>query len=266
VASVRPIGYGRPGMSEQAEHVFRLEGAGRIYDGHRALEPLDLEIVRGERLALIGPSGCGKSTFIRMLVGLVAPTEGRVLYKGEDLASADIRTARRSMGYVIQDGGLFPHMTGRENVTLMARELGWETSRVDERVDRLAELVHMTPERLAKYPAELSGGQRQRVSLMRALMLEPDVLLFDEPLGALDPMIRHRLQEDLKDIFREIGATVVLVTHDLAEAAFLAERIVLLREGSVEQAGRFRELVEAPASDFVTEFVQAQRGLMEIET
>mgnify|MGYP005841187435 CR=1 FL=1 len=248
-------------MNTESEEIFQLEGAGRAYDGHRALHPLDLTIARGERLALIGPSGCGKSTFIRMLAGLVAPSEGRVLFRGEDLAAADLLKARRSMGYVIQDGGLFPHMTARENVILMARELGWAQARIDERIVRLAELVHMSDERLAKYPAELSGGQRQRVSLMRALMLEPEVLLFDEPLGALDPMIRFRLQEDLAAIFGEVGATVVLVTHDLAEAAYLAERIVLLREGSLEQEGRFRDLLEAPASDFVTEFVQAQRGL-----
>jgi len=253
-------------MPTDFEEIFRLEGAGRAYDGHRALNPLDLTIGRGERLALIGPSGCGKSTFIRLLVGLVAPSEGRVLYKGEDLTRTDILEARRSMGYVIQDGGLFPHMTARENVTLMARELGWEAQRIDERVRWLAELVHMTSERLEKYPAELSGGQRQRVSLMRALMLEPEVLLFDEPLGALDPMIRYRLQEDLKAIFDEVRATVVLVTHDLAEAAYLARRIVLLREGAVEQEGRFQALAEHPASDFVTEFVRAQRGLAEAET
>jgi len=253
-------------MNSSREEVFRLEGAGQIYEAHRALHPLDLTIARGERLALIGPSGCGKSSFIRLLAGLIVPSEGRVLYQGADLAQADIIAARRSMGYVIQDGGLFPHMTARENVTLMAREVGWPAGRIDARIASLTDLVHLSTERLDKYPAELSGGQRQRVSLMRALMLEPEVLLFDEPLGALDPMIRFKLQEDLDEIFAEVGATVVLVTHDLAEAAFLAERLVLLREGRVEQEGGFPALRDNPASDFVREFVQAQRGLAEAES
>jgi len=253
-------------MSESREEVFRLEGAGRVYDGHRALHPLDLTIARGERLALIGPSGCGKSTFIRLLAGILAPSEGRVRFRGEDLAETDILAARRSMGYVIQDGGLFPHMTARQNATLMARELGWSGERIEKRIAALTDLVHLSSERLDKYPAELSGGQRQRVSLMRALMLEPEVLLFDEPLGALDPMIRFHLQEDLNEIFAAVGTTVVLVTHDLAEAAYLAERIVLLRDGRVEQEGTFPALRDNPASDFVREFVQAQRGPAKAET
>jgi osmoprotectant transport system ATP-binding protein len=164
------------------------------------------------------------------------------------------------MGYVIQEGGLFPHLTGRANAALMARHLGWDEARIDDRIGALTELVQLPPDRLEQYPSELSGGQRQRVSLMRALMLDPDVLLLDEPLGALDPMIRSDLQDDLRGIFRRLGKTVVFVTHDIGEAGFFGDHVVLLHGGAVEQRGRMRALVDAPASAFVTDFIQAQRA------
>jgi osmoprotectant transport system ATP-binding protein len=163
------------------------------------------------------------------------------------------------MGYVVQDGGLFPHQTAAGNASLVARYLGWSRVRVAARMAELAGLVRLPADFLTRYPAQLSGGQRQRVGLMRALMLDPAVLLLDEPLGALDPLVRAELQADLRDVFRALGKTVVLVTHDLAEAAYFADDIVLLRDGRVVQRGRPAELVRAPAEPFVTQFIQAQR-------
>jgi osmoprotectant transport system ATP-binding protein len=208
---------------------------------------------------LIGPSGCGKSTLLRLMIGLIVPDEGAVRFDGTRLARQSIRAARHRMGYVIQEGGLFPHLTGRANAALLARHLGWSAARIDDRLAELADLVQLPPDRLGQYPTELSGGQRQRVSLMRALMLDPDVLLLDEPLGALDPMIRADLQSDLRDIFRTLGKTVVLVTHDMGEAGYFADRIVLLRDGRVVQTGPLDDLVERPAEPFVEAFIRAQR-------
>ncbi|GAK34864.1 glycine betaine/carnitine/choline transport ATP-binding protein OpuCA [alpha proteobacterium Q-1] len=242
--------------------LYRLEKLCRDYGAHRALGPLDLAIHEGERVALIGPSGCGKSTLMRLLAGLVAPSGGQILFRGQLLGAHDIRAYRRHFGYVIQSGGLFPHLTASQNVVLMARQAGWSRQKIAARLDELAQLVHLEPDQLARYPVELSGGQRQRVSLMRALMLGPDVMALDEPLGALDPMIRFQLQADLRGIFETVGATVILVTHDLAEAAWLADRIILLRDGLVVQDGSFDDLCHHPAEPFVSEFVRAQRGLM----
>jgi osmoprotectant transport system ATP-binding protein len=166
------------------------------------------------------------------------------------------------MGYVVQDGGLFPHLTAGENAMLMARYLGWERRRLDDRLAELTKLTQFPADGLERYPVQLSGGQRQRVGLMRALFLDPDVLLFDEPLGALDPIIRLDLQEVLRSIFRSLGKTVVLVTHDLGEAAYFGDRIVLLRAGRIVQQGTLRDFVERPADPFVTQFINAQRGFL----
>ena len=167
------------------------------------------------------------------------------------------------MGYVIQEGGLFPHLTAQQNVTLVARYLNWSSDKIDHRLSQLASLVQLNPDSLSRYPAELSGGQRQRVSLMRALMLDPDVLLLDEPLGSLDPMIRFDLQNDLRKIFQQLHTTVVLVTHDLSEAAFFADHIVLLKDGKIVQRGSLRDLIDAPADPFVESFIRAQRSPLE---
>jgi osmoprotectant transport system ATP-binding protein len=210
---------------------------------------------------LIGPSGCGKSTLLRLMIGLLKPDAGQVRFEGEVLNPSNVAAIRRRMGYVIQDGGLFPHLTARGNVTLMARHLGLERDRIEARLRELAELSKFPVEGLDRYPVQLSGGQRQRVSLMRALILDPDVLLLDEPLGALDPMIRTGLQDDLREIFRSLGKTVVMVTHDTAEAAFFGEAIVLMREGRIIQQGRFADLVDAPAEPFVSHFMAAQRRM-----
>ncbi|HXE52306.1 MAG TPA: ATP-binding cassette domain-containing protein, partial [Tepidisphaeraceae bacterium] len=184
-------------------------------------------------------------------------------FRGEPLTSQNLLQARRAMGYVIQEGGLFAHRTCRGNVTMMARYLGWSRPKINHRTGELAELVRLETPLLDRYPAELSGGQRQRVSLMRALMLDPVLLLLDEPLGALDPMVRHDLQTDLKRIFQELKKTVVLVTHDMGEAAFFGDVIVLLRDGRIVQRGTLDELIDTPTEPFVTQFINAQRNPME---
>ena len=167
------------------------------------------------------------------------------------------------MGYVLQDGGLFPHLSARNNVSLMAEHLGWSSKRIVSRIEELAELTHFPVDGLDRFPLQLSGGQQQRVSLMRALMLDPEVLLLDEPLGALDPMIRFELQNDLREIFSRLRKTVVMVTHDLAEAAFFGDTIVLLRGGRIVQKGTLQQMLGAPADEFVTRFIQAQRAPFE---
>jgi osmoprotectant transport system ATP-binding protein len=239
--------------------MLSLDAVTKRYDGTVAVDDVSLGIEPGQTTVLIGPSGCGKSTLLRLMIGLIAPDAGTVRFDGTALTRQSIRAARHRMGYVIQEGGLFPHLTGRANAALLARHLGWDAGRVDARLDELADLVQLPTGRLAQYPSELSGGQRQRVSLMRALMLDPDVLLLDEPLGALDPMIRADLQEDLRGIFRTLDKTVVLVTHDMGEAGYFADRIVLLRDGHVVQSGPLDALVDRPAEPFVDAFIRAQR-------
>nr|WP_207162184.1 ATP-binding cassette domain-containing protein [Thiocapsa imhoffii] len=238
---------------------MRFEGVHKTYAEAVALAGVDLEVAEAETTVLIGPSGCGKSTLLRLAAGLIQPERGAVRFEGATLDHHHLRAARLRMGYMIQDGGLFPHLSVRDNVTLMARELHWPTARRKQRLAELAELVHLPERMLDRYPIELSGGQRQRVALMRALMLDPDLLLLDEPLGALDPMIRFELQRELKAIFARLGQTVLLVTHDLAEAVFFGHRLVLLRAGQIVQQGPPRTLLDAPAEDFVAQFVAAQR-------
>jgi osmoprotectant transport system ATP-binding protein len=223
------------------------------------LQPTTLEIPPGATTVLIGPSGCGKSTLLRMIAGLVTPDGGEILADGRPVAPDSLPELRRRLGYVIQDGGLFPHLSARGNVTLMARHLGWEKERIGRRLEELCDLARLPSAWLDRYPVQLSGGQRQRVGIMRALFLDPELLLFDEPLGALDPLVRYELQEDLRRIFRSLQKTVVLVTHDLGEAQFFADTVVLLRAGRIVQRGRFTDLVDAPADPDVMRFLEAQR-------
>lgn len=224
-----------------------------------ALHSTDLHIATEQTTVLIGPSGCGKSTLLRLIAGLETPDEGEIHFAGMPLAPSNIHELRHRMGYVIQEGGLFPHFTSERNVTLMARQLNWTSERINSRVEELADLVHLRASLLQQYPNELSGGQRQRISLMRALMLDPDLLLLDEPLGALDPLIRYELQQELKEIFERLDKTVVMVTHDIAEAAFFGHSLVLMRDGKIVQHGPFQELANQPTESFVVHFVEAQR-------
>ncbi|MHC5011689.1 MAG: ATP-binding cassette domain-containing protein [Planctomycetota bacterium] len=240
--------------------MLALEQVSKSFEGTVVLRDVDLEVPRGRTTALIGPSGCGKSTAIRLMIGLIRPDAGTVRFDGRVVDPDTARPLRRRMGYVIQSGGLFPHLTARRNAVLMAGELGWSADRMTARLAELAELTSFPADGLDRYPEELSGGQRQRVSLMRALMLDPDVLLLDEPLGALDPMIRHDLQDDLRRIFRRLEKTVLLVTHDLGEAGFLGDDVVLMRDGCIVQRGSITELLHEPADEFVERFICAQRS------
>jgi osmoprotectant transport system ATP-binding protein len=254
----------------------------KTFDEAAAVHEVDLSVERGKTTVLIGPSGCGKSTLLRLIIGLLEPDNGEIKFDGTPLQTDRFDTVRQRVGYVIQEGGLFPHLTARGNVLLMARHLrrvsgsksaaakpdGFKPSSFDSEREiqtRLSELCALTrfPENLLdRYPLELSGGQRQRVSLMRALMLSPELLLLDEPLGALDPLVRAALQRDLKEIFGRLKQTALLVTHDLAEAAYLGDVIVLMNEGRIVQQGSLKDLQQNPISNFVTEFINAQRGLL----
>jgi osmoprotectant transport system ATP-binding protein len=238
-----------------------LDHVSKSFDGAVALQPTTLAVPAGGTTALIGPSGCGKSTLLRLIVGLISPDAGAVTFDGVPMTAKTSRDLRRRMGYVIQDGGLFPHLTAAGNISLLARQLGWDAARIRTRLGELAEATRVPMDLLDRYPSQLSGGQRQRVGLMRALMLDPQVLLMDEPLGALDPIVRARLQEDLRELFHRLRKTVVFVTHDMSEAGYLGDEIVLMRAGRIVQKGTARDLLDRPADAFVTEFIRAQRPL-----
>jgi len=243
---------------------FTLDQASKRYGNVLALDNISLDFAAGTTTALIGSSGSGKSTVLRLLLGLDYPDTGSIKIDGRVLDSAHVLELRRRIGYVIQEGGLFPHLTVLGNLALLPRHLGWHNDKIRQRAEELAVLTHLPGDVMTRYPAELSGGQRQRVALMRGLMADPDALLLDEPLGALDPIVRHELQDELKRIFEQLDKTVIIVTHDLAEAAWFAERLVLMRHGIVVQDGSLDDLRERPADPFVTRFVEAQRRLPEV--
>jgi osmoprotectant transport system ATP-binding protein len=239
--------------------LVRLVGVSKSFVGAPALQPTDVDFATGKTTVLIGPSGCGKSTLLRLIIRLLEPDSGTIEFAGGAITDANIAELRRRIGYVIQDGGLFPHLSARGNVLLMAKHLRQPHDQMETRLHELCELTRFPASALDRYPVELSGGQRQRVSLMRALMLSPELLLLDEPLGALDPLVRAALQRDLKEIFTRLKQTAILVTHDLAEAAYLGDEIVLMNDGRTVQRGSIRDLRDNPASNFVSEFVNAQR-------
>lgn len=239
--------------------MFSLDGVSKSFGDLQVLQPTTVDFAIGKSTVLIGPSGCGKSTMLRILVGLVAPDAGTIRFDGEPMTPDQLLAMRRRMGYVIQDGGLFPHLTAFENISLMAKHLGWELPARQKRVEELAELTRLPAAALKRYPAQMSGGQRQRVGIMRALMLDPPVLLFDEPMGALDPLVRFDLQEDLLKIIRTLGKTSIMVTHDMGEAGFFGDHVLMLSEGQIVQQGTLDELIHQPANEYVTRFINAQR-------
>ncbi len=239
--------------------VLDLRDVTKSYNGKVILQPTSLTVEPGHTTVLIGPSGCGKSTLLRLIVGLTTPDSGSVWVGGTQMTPATALQLRTRIGYVIQDGGLFPHLTASDNVSIMAEFTGWDAARRDARVKELAELVRLPADLLGRFPSQMSGGQRQRVGIMRALMLDPAVILLDEPMGALDPLVRAELQQDLRDIFRRLNKVVVMVTHDMGEAGFFGERILLLGGGRVIQSGTLDDLIRKPADDFVKRFIGAQR-------
>ena len=245
-------------------HAIRLEAVSKQYDdGTTAVHELSLDVERGELVVLVGPSGCGKTTTMKMVNRLVEPTSGRVLLEGEDVAAMDPVQLRRRVGYVIQQVGLFPHQKVRDNVGTVPSLLGWDKRRTRTRVDELLELVGLPPGTYAdRYPSQLSGGQRQRVGVARALAADPLVLLMDEPFSAVDPLARERLQTEFLRVQRELGTTVVLVTHDVDEAVRLGDRIAVLRDGGfLEQYADPATVLGSPATPFVAGFVGADRAV-----
>jgi osmoprotectant transport system ATP-binding protein len=241
--------------------LVKLVDVSKRYADATALQSTNLSIERGKTTVLIGPSGCGKSTLLRLIIRLIEPDSGSIEFNGEPITSDTIGKLRRRIGYVIQEGGLFPHLTARANVLLMARHIGKSEDEMQNRLVELCGLTRFSVNLLSRYPVELSGGQRQRVGLMRALMLSPELLLLDEPLGALDPLVRAALQKDLKEIFVRLQQTALFVTHDLAESTYFGDEIVLMKEGRVVQKGSITDLREKPADPFVSEFINAQRGV-----
>ncbi|HEX2114783.1 MAG TPA: ABC transporter ATP-binding protein [Alphaproteobacteria bacterium] len=227
-----------------------------------AVDRLSLDIPDGTTCVLIGPSGCGKTTTMRMINRLIEPSGGRIVLDGEDVTKIDPVSLRRRIGYVIQQIGLFPHMTIAANIATVPRLLGWEQAKTDARVDEMLNLVGLEPARFrSRFPRELSGGQRQRVGVARALAADPPVMLMDEPFGAIDPITRANLQNEFLRILRRLRKTVIFVTHDIDEAIKMGDRIAILKDGRLVQYGTPDEILSRPANDFVAEFVGADRAL-----
>jgi osmoprotectant transport system ATP-binding protein len=227
-----------------------------------SVDNLNLEVPEGSTVALIGPSGCGKTTTMRMINRLIEPTEGRIFVSGEDVTRADPVQLRRHIGYVIQNVGLFPHMTIAQNIAAVPSLLGWDKTRTERRTEELLDLVGLDPtEMLNRYPRQLSGGQRQRIGVARALAADPAVLLMDEPFGAIDPIARARLQDEFRQILSRVRKTVVLVTHDLDEAIRLGDRIAIMKAGRIVQYDTPDAILSKPADDFVSNFVGIDRAI-----
>jgi osmoprotectant transport system ATP-binding protein len=247
-----------------ATPAVRLADVSKRFDGAStdAVRRLSLDVPRGSVVALIGPSGCGKTTTLRMINRLVEPSSGHVEVDGRDTRVLDPIALRLGIGYVIQAVGLFPHRTVADNIAIVPRALGWDRPRIRARVAELADLVGLDDEQLARFPDELSGGQQQRVGVARALAADPPILLMDEPFGAVDPVVRARLQQELLDLQARLRKTIVLVTHDLDEALGVADLVALLDIGGrLAQYDTPDELLRSPSEPFVTEFLGADRSL-----
>lgn len=241
--------------------MVQFDNVTKIYDkSTRAVDGFNLTVARGEFICLIGPSGCGKTTSLKMVNRLVEPSEGTIYVDGQDIMSQDVVELRRGIGYVIQQIGLFPHMTIGENIAIVTQLQGWSRQQRAERTAELLEMVELDPEVYSdRYPRELSGGQQQRVGVLRALAAEPELILMDEPFGALDPITRESLQDELKRLHNKLQKTIIFVTHDMDEALKLADRVVLMKAGRIVQADPPDELLREPADEFVASFLGADR-------
>lgn len=240
--------------------MLKFDHVSKVYAGRKkAVEELNLEVEQGEFIVFIGPSGCGKTTTMKMINRLIEPTEGSIYINGEDILKKNQVELRRSIGYVIQQIGLFPHMTIMENITLVPKLLKWPEDQRKKRAEELLKLVNMSPDYLYRYPRELSGGQQQRIGVLRALAADPPLILMDEPFGALDPITRDSLQEEFKHLQQSLGKTIIFVTHDMDEALKLADRIVIMRDGKLVQVGTPDDILRNPADDFVEEFIGKER-------
>ena len=243
------------------DKLIKFENVRKQYDdGFIALKNINLEVNRGELVTLIGPSGCGKTTTMRMINRLIEPTEGKIYIDGHNISNINPVELRRNIGYVIQQIGLFPHMTIAENIALVPKLKKWEPSQYIKRVDELLELVGLDPAVFKdRYPSELSGGQQQRVGVVRALAAEPDIILMDEPFSALDPISREQLQDDIVRLQEEIQKTIVFVTHDMDEAIKISNRIAIMKDGEIVQFDTPDKILRHPANDFVREFIGEKR-------
>ncbi len=239
--------------------VIRFDNISKKYGQDCIIKDMSLAFLENQTTALIGPSGCGKTTLLRLLVGLVPQTTGKIYFNHQELTQKNVNDWRRQIGYVTQDGGLFPHLSALKNITLMADYLSYDHFKIQQRIQELSELLRLPESLLFKYPSELSGGERQRVSLMRALLLNPQCLLLDEPFGALDPITRNELQIELKQIFSKLSKTTLFVTHDMREAAYFGDEILLMRCGKIVQRGSFESLVQSPVEPFVADFIRFQQ-------
>lgn len=235
------------------DHVFKSYGESPV------LNDVTLRLAPQETHCILGSSGSGKSTLVRAMLGLVRADRGRLQWQNQDLQALSSEQRARMIGYMPQEGGLFPHLNATDNVSIVARHLRWSEAKIQNRIEELLQIVPLQAQLLTRFPYELSGGQRQRLALMRAAFLDAELLLMDEPLGALDPMVRADLQHELRESFAKLRKTVVFVTHDLGEAAYLSQTVTLMHEGKVIQTGTMDELRDHPKSDFVTRFLSAQR-------
>ncbi|MEO5324562.1 ABC transporter ATP-binding protein [Mesorhizobium sp. CC13] len=244
--------------------MIRIERVTKNFAGSNrpAVDNLDLHIEEGTTVAMIGPSGCGKTTTMRMINCLETPTRGRVVVNGNDVANADPKQLRRTIGYVIQQVGLFPHMTIARNIATVPRLLGWDKAKTDRRIDELLELVSLDPAVMRnRLPHELSGGQRQRVGFARALAADPAIMLMDEPFGAIDPITRVRLQDEFRQILKKVSKTVVIVTHDIDEAIKMGDRVAIMRDGQLLQYDSPEAILANPANEFVKNFLGPDRTI-----
>jgi osmoprotectant transport system ATP-binding protein len=250
--------------NDQGRGMIRLENVSKTFPGSArpAVDRLDLDVPEGTTCVLIGPSGCGKTTTMRIVNRLIEPSAGRIVVEGQDVTHVDAVELRRRIGYVIQQVGLFPHMTIAQNVATVPQLLGWPGPRIAQRVEEMLALVGLEPAQfLDRYPRHLSGGQRQRVGVARALAADPPVMLMDEPFGAVDPIVRAGLQAELLGILRRLAKTVIFVTHDIDEAIRMGDLIAILKDGRLVQCARPEALLSAPKDAFVADFVGADRAL-----
>lgn len=246
--------------------MIRLENVSMSYGEHAVLRDVSLHIPEGKLAVLIGPSGCGKTTTLQLMNRLIMPTSGRIFVGDTDIAAVDPVELRRGIGYVIQEIGLFPHMTIRQNIEVVPKLLGWNEERRNARTTELLRLVGMEERYLERYPGKLSGGQQQRIGLLRALAADPPIILMDEPFGALDPITRESLQDEIMRLQKQLRKTIVFVTHDMDEALKIADLIIIMKDGEIVQAATPRELLRHPANAFVESFIGKHRGSRRLET
>lgn len=240
--------------------MLTFQDVSKVYNGaKKAVSDMNLEVKKGEFVVFIGPSGCGKTTTMKMINRLIEPSDGTISIEGENILDKDPVQLRREIGYVIQQIGLFPHMTIQENISLVPKLLKWPMEKRRKRAEELLQLVNMDTEYLDRFPHELSGGQQQRIGVLRALAADPPLILMDEPFGALDPITRDSLQEEFKKLQQSLGKTIVFVTHDMDEALKLADRIVIMRDGELVQVGSPDEILQKPANEFVEQFIGKER-------